>query len=142
MKLLLGLFTTVILLGACGGQGGEAEPTPSPQAAAALALVVDDPDAVGGLYIHWVVTDIPPDSTGVTSGKPPSGARVTANSGGDASYLGPCPPAGTGAHHYRFTLYALPAALKLAADTPAKQAVTTIERQATTQTRLVGTYRG
>lgn len=113
-----------------------------PEDAAALALVMDDPDAVGGLYIHWVVTDIAPDSTGVAAGKTPAGGTVTPNSGGDARYLGPCPPSGTGTHHYRFTVYALPAPLNLAADTPAKQAVATIERQATTQARLVGTSQG
>ena len=113
-----------------------------PADTAALALVVDDPDAVGGLYIHWVVTDIPPSSTDLAAGRPPAGARVTPNSGGDPSYLGPCPPAGTGVHHYRFTLYAVAEELKLAANTPARDAVAAIKRGAVAQARLVGTYRG
>ena len=58
-----------------------------------LALIVDDPDAVGGLYTHWVVTGIPPSTSGIVDGALPAGAVVSANSGGKAAYLGPCPPA-------------------------------------------------
>ena len=46
-----------------------------------LALVVDDPDAVGGLYVHWVVTGIPPSTTEIVGGVLPGGAVVSANSG-------------------------------------------------------------
>src|SRR5512139_4227608 len=73
-----------------------------PAGAESLALVVDDPDAVGGLYVHWVVTGIPPSTTEIVDGALPTRAVVIANSGGKAAYLGPCPPAGTGVHHYRF----------------------------------------
>lgn len=113
-----------------------------PGAAAGVALVVDDPDAVGGLYIHWVVTDIPASVTSSPEGGAPAGGRVNANSGGDASYLGPCPPAGSGVHRYRFTVYALSKRLELAGSTSARQAVDAITDAATAQGRLTGTFAG
>jgi Raf kinase inhibitor-like YbhB/YbcL family protein len=78
-----------------------------PAGAADLALVVDDPDAPGGTYVHWVAVGIDPSSTGVDEAAVPPGARQVANSGGHARYDGPCPPGRDGAHRYRFTLYAL-----------------------------------
>ncbi len=113
-----------------------------PRGAVALALVLDDPDAVGGLYIHWVVTDIPPTTTGTAEGAAPAGGQVGANSGGNRAYLGPCPPRGSGVHHYRFTLYVLPGRLGLPPTAPARQAVAAITRAATGQGRLVGTFTG
>jgi Raf kinase inhibitor-like YbhB/YbcL family protein len=113
-----------------------------PDDAAELALVVDDPDAVGGLYIHWVIAGISKAASGVGAGHTPTGGTVLPNSGGEASYLGPCQPAGTGVHHYRFTLYVLPEPLRLDPDTDAPRAVEAIGKLAVAQGRLVGTYRG
>ena len=84
-----------------------------------LALVVDDPDVVGGLYTHWVVTGIPPSTCEIVDGALPAGAQVSANCGGTAAYLGPCPPAGSGVHHCRFQLSALNKSLASAPTTPA-----------------------
>jgi Raf kinase inhibitor-like YbhB/YbcL family protein len=78
-----------------------------PAGAAELALVVDDPDAPGGTYVHWVVFHVDPASTGVAVATVPPGARQARNSAGHARYDGPCPPERDGAHRYRFTLYAL-----------------------------------
>ena len=75
-----------------------------PATAKSLALVVDDPDAPGGSYVHWVVYDLQP-ADGTLAGRTPSGAREAANSGGDEGWTPPCPPSGT--HRYRFTVYAL-----------------------------------
>jgi hypothetical protein len=84
-----------------------------PEGTAELALVMDDPDAPGGTFTHWVVYAIPTDSTGLERGVPPgpvvSGAfslRQGLNDGSDVpGYTGPCPPEGE--HGYVFTLYAL-----------------------------------
>jgi Raf kinase inhibitor-like YbhB/YbcL family protein len=111
-----------------------------PPHAVALALVMDDPDAVGGRYIHWVVTDIPPAVGSSAQGQSPPGGRTSANSGGDARYLGPCPPSGSGLHHYRFTVYGLSRMLGLTPDTAARTALAAIEAAAVGQGRLVGTY--
>lgn len=114
--------------------------TGAPPDAAELALVVNDPDAVGGLFTHWVVTGIEPAAQGRITGSPPSGAQVTANSAGRAAYLGPCPPAGTGTHHYRFTLYALPDRLDVKPGAAVNQTTKAIREAATAHARLVGTF--
>ncbi len=107
-----------------------------------LALVVDDPDAVGGLYVHWVVTGMPPSTSEIADGALPAGAVVSANSGGKAAYLGPCPPAGTGVHHYRFQLYALSKPLVLVPTTPAGQATQTIANATLAAASTVGLFSG
>lgn len=76
-----------------------------PAGASALALVVDDPDAPRGTFTHWVVLDLPVDTTGLDAGTLPRGSVQAENSGGTTSYYPPCPPRGV--HHYRFTVYAL-----------------------------------
>jgi Raf kinase inhibitor-like YbhB/YbcL family protein len=113
-----------------------------PPGTESLALVVDDPDAPAGLYVHWVVTGIPPSTTELGEGPLPGGASVSLNSSGKAEYFGPCPPAGSGVHHYRFQLYALNKPLTLAATTPARDATQTIANAAIADTRTVGLFSG
>ncbi len=113
-----------------------------PTGTESLALVVDDPDAPAGLYVHWVVTGIPPSTTGIAEGALPQGATVSLNSSRKAEYFGPCPPAGTGVHHYRFQLYALSRPLTLAPNTPARQATQTIADAASAFARTVGLFSG
>jgi len=69
-----------------------------------VAVVVDDPDAPGGDFLHWLVIDLPPTAGSVPSAKP--GVSELDNTGGTKGWTPPCPPAGT-THHYRFTVYAL-----------------------------------
>src|SRR5215207_4010971 len=124
----------------CEGDG-EAPPLSwkgVPDDAAALALVVDDPDAPGGTYVHWVVLDMPVETPGLEDGALPTGAVEAKNSAGRAGYAGPCPPSGT--HHYRFTIYAMSAPTGLDADAGLDKALAAIEASATAQGRLVGTY--
>ncbi len=79
-----------------------------------LALIVDDPDAPGGVWVHWVVYNLPAVSRGLPEGASrgtttasslPAGAVQGSNSFKRVNYGGPCPPSGE--HHYRFNLYAL-----------------------------------
>nr|WP_232065431.1 YbhB/YbcL family Raf kinase inhibitor-like protein [Mycobacterium shinjukuense] len=114
----------------------------APSGAAELALVVDDPDAVGGLYVHWIVTGIAPGPGATADGQTPDGGHSLPNSGGRQGYFGPCPPEGTGTHHYRFTLYQLPAAFRLPPGSTGVQAAQAIAEAATTQARLTGTFAG
>ena len=102
------------------------------------ALVVDDPDAPGGSYIHWIVTGIAAGPGSTSDGQTPAGGTSLPNSAGQTGYSAPCPPAGTGLHHYRFTLYQIPATLQLPAGGP--QAVQAITQSATGQAQLVGTF--
>jgi len=73
-----------------------------------LALVVDDPDAPRPSgWVHWVLYDLPPDTTGLAEGVTtlPPGAREGLNDWRRTGYGGPCPPSGR--HRYVFKLYAL-----------------------------------
>ena len=76
-----------------------------PAGAASLALVVSDPDAPSGTFVHWVLYDVQASDGAVPAGGVPPGAREADNSAGKRGWYPPCPPSGT--HHYRFTVYAL-----------------------------------
>lgn len=74
-----------------------------PANARSLSLVVSDPDAPGGTFTHWSVTQIPPGTVSIAEG---GHVGVEGKNGfGKMGYGGPCPPSGT--HHYVFTLSAL-----------------------------------
>lgn len=105
--------------------------------ARALALVVADPDAPGGTYVHWVLLDLDPATTSIDAGDVPVDARQARNSAGHARYDGPCPPSGT--HHYRFTVYALRDAVGLQDGADLQRALAAIDRKATARGTLVGT---
>ena len=111
-----------------------------PAGTESLALVVDDPDAPGGVFIHWVVTGIPASTTEVVDGALPGDAQVGLNSVGKAAYFAPCPPAGTGVHHYRFQVYALSKPVALAPTTPAADAAQTIAGAATAVARTTALF--
>jgi len=111
-----------------------------PGDAKALALVVDDPDAPGGTYVHWVVFDIDRAVTGIGEGSVPAGARQAKNSAGDAAYTGPCPPKGKGIHHYRFTVYALRAPIGAKNGAAANDVLDDIRAGAVAKGMLSGTY--
>ncbi|HEU4346714.1 MAG TPA: YbhB/YbcL family Raf kinase inhibitor-like protein [Actinoplanes sp.] len=91
----------------CKGAGGSPEVAwrGVPGDAKSLALVVSDPDAPRGTFIHWVLYDLPPRDGRLAAGAPPPAAREAANSGGKEGWYPPCPPSGT--HRYVFTVYAL-----------------------------------
>jgi Raf kinase inhibitor-like YbhB/YbcL family protein len=74
-----------------------------PPGAKSLALTLDDPDAPGGSFRHWLVWKIPPSTTSIGEGQH---LGVEEQNGfGKPGYGGPCPPSGL--HHYAFTLYAM-----------------------------------
>jgi Raf kinase inhibitor-like YbhB/YbcL family protein len=109
-----------------------------PPAAKAVALVVDDPDAPGGTFVHWVLLDLAPGTGSLAEGSVPAGATQATNSAGKATYFGPCPPSGT--HHYRFTIYALTSATGLPTGANLNQALKAIDASTIARGRLVGTY--
>ena len=73
-----------------------------------LAIIVDDPDAPGGNWVHWVMFDIPVVSKIEENSSP---GKQGINDSGRIRYDGPCPPSGT--HRYFFKLYALDIELNL-----------------------------
>ena len=81
-----------------------------PQEAKSLALIIEDPDATKGTFDHWVIWNIEP-STQIEENSAPG--IEGKNGSGKVEYTGPCPPAGTGIHHYYFKVYALDKKLSL-----------------------------
>lgn len=88
-----------------------------PQGTQSLALIMDDPDAPVGVWVHWVVYNIPADirslEEGIVSGQRYGDVTLSfgKNSWGKRAYGGPCPPSGT--HRYYFKLYALDSVPKI-----------------------------
>lgn len=106
-----------------------------PEIARSLALVVSDPDAPRGTFLHWVLYDIPVSVTRLP--EVPGAAREAANSAGRIGWYPPCPPGGT--HRYRFTVYALSSAVG-GGDT--RDVLADIERLTLDQDTLTGTVSG
>ena len=84
-----------------------------PSGTRTLALLMEDPDAPGGTFVHWSLFDIPPAVAGIAAGRLPLGARQGKNSFGKLGYGGPCPPRGDDPHHYTFAVYARPSTIDL-----------------------------
>ena len=85
--------------------------TAGPPGTETFAIIVDDPDAPVGSWVHWVVFDIPAGRLELPEAQPkspslPGGGVQGSNSWGDIGYSGPCPPRGPD-HTYRFFLFAL-----------------------------------
>lgn len=82
-----------------------------PHGVQSYALIVDDPDAPGATWNHWLLWNIPASKMGLAKGYTPSEkTEAGTNDFGHTSYGGPCPPLGHGPHRYFFRLYALDAA--------------------------------
>jgi Raf kinase inhibitor-like YbhB/YbcL family protein len=80
----------------------------APAGALSFALIVDDPDAPGGTWNHWLLCDIPKATTAIPQGVRLGSIGVSgSNDFGKLGYGGPCPPKGHGPHHYNFRLMAL-----------------------------------
>jgi Raf kinase inhibitor-like YbhB/YbcL family protein len=73
-----------------------------------FVLIVDDPDAPGGTWTHWMLYDIPPKVHNLAQATKPGALGLSGtNDFGKPGYGGPCPPKGHGAHRYFFRLFAL-----------------------------------
>jgi len=109
-----------------------------------FALIMDDPDAPGGVFTHWVLFNLPADSRGLSEAVPtqpqlPDGSLQGKNDFGRIGYGGPCPPPGR-PHRYQFTLYALDQTLDLKAGASKKQVIDAMQGHILVQGRLTGTY--
>ena len=108
----------------------------TPSATQTLALILDDPDAKGG-FVHWVTFNIKPGETIMEGGSP----GIEGNNGsGKKGYTGPCPPAGSGVHHYHFRVYALDATLDLPEGADRSQLEAAMKGHILAQGDLVGLY--
>ncbi|MGA1539760.1 MAG: YbhB/YbcL family Raf kinase inhibitor-like protein [Chthoniobacterales bacterium] len=109
-----------------------------PREAKSLALIVDDPDAPMGVWNHWLVWNIKPDTTAIKEDSVPHGAIVGCNDAGSAKYVGPSPPSGT--HRYYFRLYALDTKLDLPADSTRAELDDAIHSHILARAELLGRY--
>lgn len=111
--------------------------TTPPTGTKSFALVMDDPDAAGGTFTHWLAWNISPKARGLSQGaRPPlEGATSFARAG----YGGPCPPPGT-PHRYFFKLYALRAQLALPAGAGRPALEKAIKGKVLKRATLIGLY--
>ena len=119
-----------------------------PPGTKSLALIADDPDAPDPAapkmtWVHWVLYDLPPSTTGLPEGVKssalPAGTKEAVNDFGRTTYGGPCPPVGR--HRYYFKLYALDTTLPDLAR-PSKAALEkAMQGHVLAQATLMGTYR-
>ena len=121
--------------------GGNSVPvlkiTDVPKIAKTLALIMEDPDASMGTFVHWLVWNIAPDSL-VISDKEIGKYFQGKNSAEKIGYLGPCPPHGT--HRYIFKLYALDRTLTLQPGATKHHLVQAMAGHVVEEAELVGTY--
>jgi hypothetical protein len=115
-----------------------------PEGAKSLVLIIDDPDAPGGTFDHWIVWNLPPHLKGIEEGaseldqltpKPMQGV----NGFRKTFYQGPCPPRGK-VHHYHFKLYALSSELNLAEGATKHEVEGAMTGLIIDQVELIGTY--
>jgi hypothetical protein len=104
-----------------------------------LALIVDDPDAPAGTWVHWVVWNIAPGIREIPENSVPQGASQGTSDFGKQKYGGPCPPSGT--HRYCFKLYALDVPLDLKPGATKGQVEEAMKGHVLAQSELVGLYR-
>lgn len=109
-----------------------------PPDAKSLVLIVDDPDVPGGLFTHWVLWNITPDTLSIDEGSVPPGALEGENSTGEIGWIAPCPPTGT--HHYRFQVFALSKLLSFPEGATRDEVESDMAQFVITRAELVGQY--
>lgn len=110
-----------------------------PDAAKSLALIMEDPDVPkslrpDGMFDHWIVWNIPPETKYFSEGMGTTGK----NTRGNNAYTGPCPP--DREHRYFFKLYALDTLLKLDWDTTKSELLSAMKNHIVEEVELVGRY--
>jgi len=115
-----------------------------PAGTKSFALVADDPDAPGGMWVHWVAYNIPANLTKLDEDVKPekefkNGMKQGNNDWPRIGYGGPCPPAGT--HRYYFKLYALDIILDLKAGATKTQLIQAMKGHLLAEAQLMGKYK-
>ena len=115
-----------------------------PEKAVSLTLVMDDPDAPGRTFSHWIIYNIPPENNGLQEAIPiipelPDGNRQGLNDFRRLGYSEPCPPPGM-PHHYNFNLYALDKKIELPTGTTRNKVLDAIKDHIIAQAKLTGIY--
>ena len=105
-----------------------------------LALIMEDPDAPVGTFVHWVAWGIDAAARRLPEEKLPAGVIEGASGTGKPGYFGPCPPPADGAHRYRITTYALDAPPDVAVGATATDLRAAIKGHVLAKAKLVGRY--
>lgn len=109
-----------------------------PAGTKSFALIVDDPDAPMGTWVHWVLFNIPASTRSLPENADASAMSAGKNSSGNMRYDGPCPPSGT--HRYFFKLYALDSTPGLSPGATKEQVLIAIGDHILAQGELMGTF--
>jgi len=110
----------------------------TPNEAKSLVLIVDDPDASSGTWMHWSVWNIDPQTESIAEGKLPNAAVEGATSFGEIGYGGPCPPSGE--HHYVFKIFALDKGIWLESGASRSELEKEMEGHVIAKGELIGLY--
>jgi len=113
--------------------------TEVPDGTKELVLIVDDPDAPIGTFVHWVLYNIPPTTTKIDNRNLPKGAKQGHTDFGRNSWGGPCPPSGV--HRYFFKLYAIDKTLEFKEGVKKRQIENEIEEHIIEKAELIGLYK-
>ena len=128
----------------CDGRLGGVNPpftwSKRPRDTVSQALVVTDPDAPGGTFVHWTVWGMMDRTTGLDPDIPPIGLPQGENTNGEKGYEPMCPPTGDPPHTYEFTIYSLKERIDLEAGAPPQEAIDAIQGAALARGVLRGTY--
>lgn len=103
-----------------------------------LVLIVDDPDAPGGTFTHWLVWNIPGDLNYIEEDNVPEAAIEGVNDGGEIGYYPPCPPEGV--HRYFFRVFALDKLVDIEEGSDRSRLMQVIDDHIIDQAELIGLY--
>ena len=114
------------------------------ESAESIALICDDPDAPGRTWVHWVIYNLPADTTVLEENIAPTqalpgAAKQGTTDFGTIGYGGPCPPSGT--HRYFFKVYALDSTVDLPAGATKQQLLDAMQGHIIGQGQLIGNYK-
>ncbi|MGB9847598.1 MAG: YbhB/YbcL family Raf kinase inhibitor-like protein [Minisyncoccia bacterium] len=109
-----------------------------PEGTESLVLIVDDPDAPRGTFLHWLVFNIPPQTKLIEENSLPAGAQLGKNDFGQLKYGGPCPPYGT--HRYLFKIFALDKKIDLKEGASLSEVLSAMRNHILADSELIGLY--
>lgn len=113
--------------------------TDVPKNAKELILIVDDPDAPMGTWVHWVLYNIPVNTTKIDAKNLPEGTKQGMTDFRRIGWGGPCPPSGT--HRYFFKLYAIDKTLNIETGATKTQLENEIKNHIIEKSELIGLYK-
>jgi Raf kinase inhibitor-like YbhB/YbcL family protein len=111
-----------------------------PEGTQSLILIAHDPDAIKGDFVHWTMWNINPATQEFKAGLVPDAGIEGKNDAGGFGYTGPCPPVGTGIHHYHFVLIAADMTIALPSTSTRDELLMTLEGHELGRAMLVGLY--